>query len=479
MEKYDDLLYRPRQFTPGLVIDASVTDYGKQVVSNASIYNGWDSLSLPNTYNLTVEGEPEVIHFTLSRPAQVGLIWRAGNWRPDWLGSWTQGQNVTVTRGSQTFTYPVFTKQFPAGLVSMPTVGIPSQAGTQNYGIIIGEYAGGPTVTPSVPAGKEVPVTNAACPAWVHEQYVATGPDGVNYPTWHPQIDPVYWCYFGHEHGSDPKLAGVDSSGKAIYTPLFGYTAAKHGMTEPHAGFKSHVFQNTDGQWWNFTAHMGSAGIGRVCMRYHTLDLGITDGKTLKADLHLMGDFGRAKYFEATSVIHEITGCPTDQHAIRDMASRVLGGPNTDGYEPWTVDNEYNITGFAPEFLSIKQSFPMTRCATVPDCSTLENLVAIDPIHSGSERLLEFTTTSVKAGKFGQNQDVFYTDPNGEKFLTATDAMATRQYIAPGFSSTVTRPPNPTGYCTAREAWQVEFRCQETEFLTGDKNIERSLHAPN
>ena len=53
------------------------------------------------------------------------------------------------------------------------------------------EQGGVPSAPPSVPAGQATPVPNETCPAWVHDQYVTTGPDGRIYPTWHPQIDPV------------------------------------------------------------------------------------------------------------------------------------------------------------------------------------------------------------------------------------------------------------------------------------------------
>ena len=41
------------------------------------------------------------------------------------------------------------------------------------------------------------------CSAVVHNQYLAVGPDGLRYPTWHPPVDPS-GCTFGHEHGRDP-----------------------------------------------------------------------------------------------------------------------------------------------------------------------------------------------------------------------------------------------------------------------------------
>src|SRR4051794_40576652 len=74
------------------------------------------------------------------------------------------------------------------------------------------------------------------CPAWVHDRYVTTGPDGRLYPTWHPPIDPEFGCLFGHEHGADPRSSRADPS-----LPAFGYAAALMGMQEPHQGFKVFV----------------------------------------------------------------------------------------------------------------------------------------------------------------------------------------------------------------------------------------------
>ncbi|WP_019584656.1 hypothetical protein [Deinococcus apachensis] len=479
LQKYDSLRYAPRQFNAGLTLDPGVTHFGTQTISNAGQYAGWDHLGLPNSYTVAIDTFQQ-FGLKLNRAAQVGLIWRAGNYRPSWLGSWTERGSVTLTSGR---TYPVFVKTFQAGSVDLLPMSYPSETGTQFSSVIVGEANGTGSAAPSVPAGQTPPVPNQTCPAWVHDQYKALGPDGQMYPTWHPQVDPVYWCYFRHEHGSDPKLAGVGADGKPLYQPLYGYTAARHGMTEPHVGFKSHVFKDrVTGVWWNVTYHMGGAGAGRICQRYHTADLGVVAGGVLKADLHLMGDFGRARVFTAPGEFELISGCPEDQGQIRDMGSRTLGGPNTDGYEPWVIDNEYNVTGWHPAFFSVKTSFPQTRCADAPGCTTLQNLYALDPIHTGSERLLEFgPNTRVTAGDHGQNSGVFYTDPHGEGFLPATDAHATRQFIAPGFSSATTPPADTdTGYCTARDAWTVEIRCDLPLFLTGDKSIEGSLGAdPN
>lgn len=50
------------------------------------------------------------------------------------------------------------------------------------------------------------PAANTAeCPAEVHNAYSTVGDDGKRYPTWHPPVDPVSGCSFGHEHGRDPR----------------------------------------------------------------------------------------------------------------------------------------------------------------------------------------------------------------------------------------------------------------------------------
>ncbi|MDX2183519.1 MAG: hypothetical protein SFW08_05985, partial [Gemmatimonadaceae bacterium] len=42
------------------------------------------------------------------------------------------------------------------------------------------------------------------CSADVHNAYSTVADDGKRYPTWHPPVDPVSGCSFGHEHGRDP-----------------------------------------------------------------------------------------------------------------------------------------------------------------------------------------------------------------------------------------------------------------------------------
>lgn len=86
------------------------------------------------------------------------------------------------------------------------------------------------------------PSKTDTCSPEIHNRYATLGPDGKKYPTWHPPVDPVSGCSFGHEHGRDPH-------GSNLYRDVgdlpFAYAneqldAAGLGMTrhEDHVGHK-------------------------------------------------------------------------------------------------------------------------------------------------------------------------------------------------------------------------------------------------
>jgi hypothetical protein len=67
--------------------------------------------------------------------------------------------------------------------------------------------AGPPRVSigPAIAFGIWTPGPNDTCTQAIHDSYSVVGPDNKTYPTWHPPIDPVTGCTFGHEHGRDPR----------------------------------------------------------------------------------------------------------------------------------------------------------------------------------------------------------------------------------------------------------------------------------
>jgi hypothetical protein len=110
-----------------------------------------------------------------------------------------------------------------------------------------------PTPTSSAPpASNSVPVAGQPCPAWVHDQYRAAGPDGKLYATWHPPTDPEYGCFFGHEHGDDPNGAPA-LRGRTI---IFDYVNGLAGRSEAHVGFK--IFRWDNVQHPNAPSHSGA-----------------------------------------------------------------------------------------------------------------------------------------------------------------------------------------------------------------------------
>lgn len=145
--------------------------------------------------------------------------------------------------------------------------------------------------TPVPDEDRETPVAGEECPAWVHDQYVTTGPDGKEYPTWHPPVDPEYGCVFGHEHGADPRTSNADDS-----MPAFGYAAAQIGMNEPHEGFKVFVINAGDESEgkraqadYRLVYHMGTSLVGRYTARFHSFEYDYVARDGSGREFHIYG----------------------------------------------------------------------------------------------------------------------------------------------------------------------------------------------
>jgi hypothetical protein len=78
--------------------------------------------------------------------------------------------------------------------------------------------------------GLWAPGAGDDCTAAQHDAYSVVGPDHQRYPTWHPPIDPVSGCSFGHDHGRDPR-------GSALYRQVgaipFGYANEQLDVYDP------------------------------------------------------------------------------------------------------------------------------------------------------------------------------------------------------------------------------------------------------
>ncbi|MGH7469374.1 MAG: hypothetical protein ACRENP_15590 [Longimicrobiales bacterium] len=89
-----------------------------------------------------------------------------------------------------------------------------------------------------------VPGPTDTCTPDIHNRYVAVGPDGLRYPTWHPPVDPQTGCRFGHEHGRDPRGSDLyDDVGPLVFglanqqLDVFDPLNPRH---EDHVGHKVH-----------------------------------------------------------------------------------------------------------------------------------------------------------------------------------------------------------------------------------------------
>jgi hypothetical protein len=463
---YELMRYLPRQFAAGL--DTDLTDRTLRVDA-PGLFAGWDVMLPPNYSSHGNAKDADWLTLTLNRPAQAVVVWRDPAAVPAWLSSWTRASDVVIN-GTRMRT---FSKLLPAGSTALGGMHDPHATTTpwrHSYIVLLAEQNGVPSVAPAVPADRAVPRPNASCPAWVHDQYVATGPDGKLYPTWHPQIDPVYWCYFHHEHGSDPALFAPST------TTLFGYVAAKHNMTEPHVGFKNYVWEDGGGQRWLMTQHMGTSGAGRACARFHSLDLKVlrvADGKLL-ADLHLMGDYGRA---EVNTTLEPLTptACPDQHaHAVADDSKglRLLGSAANGNtlYEPWRVDSAKTLIGFTADGLVINVLDAATNCAD-KNCNSL-----VTNAKPGTFRVFRY------GAKFGLNSGTlsgaFYTEPYGRERRTGTEADAVRQYIAAG-TTTLGAPLASGQYWRPLDPWQMPMTNDMSRPIYQPLNLEDALRLPN
>ena len=460
---WSTIVYRPRQFARGLVVDDPL--HGRLTVDDPASYLGWDFFSGYNASVSLRSTRPDWLELQLNRKAMLAVVWRAGTPVPRWLADWSEGEPVVVAGRS----CPTFRKAFPAGPAPLGSVYDPGDNPTSNrttYWVLLAEANDQPSPEPAVQNGRSKPQPNETCPSWVHDQYTTTGPDGRTYATWHPQIDPVYWCYHRHEHGSDPAHFDRD------HRPLFGYSAAAHGMDEPHQGFKNIVVDDDAGNVWMITQHFGTAGLARACNRFHTVDIAVrrrSDGELL-ADIHLMGDFGKA-VVNATDQPLTPPTCPNqadeakESFGVRKLPVKSEGGT---GYEPWRVDFAGNILGLQDSF-TINNPDAIVICNT-PTCNA--------PVTTGSSGSFRFFTPNNRFGIVaGTNKGVFFTDVSGKKLMREGEPGAVRQFVKPGLSLQTLIAGGGNGHYYDVHGWGLPYVYSKTG--SGPANREGSLQAPN
>lgn len=230
-----------------------------------------------------------------------------------------------------------------------------------------------------LPQSAGLPVCSAA----THDQakYRAVGPDGATYASWHPQIDAGAGCAFDHEHGSAPAIFDP------AYRPLFGYSAAQHGMAEGHNGFKGYAFR-AGGYAWYVLHHFGTGNASlAACTRHHTLDLAVRDDAQLLASLYLMADHGRAASNEAG--IPPLQTTCADQGAIPTSAGArqfpIASGANV-GYEPWRASSSAPFVRL--QNITVNTKDPQTACNDLACAAAVRRADAVGMPTKGAWREL-------------------------------------------------------------------------------------------
>jgi len=486
------MFYRPRQFKSGVTIP---DEEGHGSINDAGAYQGWDVLTPPNGGkhgSVWQYSKPVFIRLTLNRDARLAVVWRADPSKvPNWLkNNWSEQGSVRIAGSDRR----VFVKNFSAGqTIELGSVYDPGASISQNletYWVLFGEKDGTPSPAPTQ-LGSPAAEPNKSCPQWVHDQYTTevTMPNGSKrvLATWHPQVDPVYWCYFGHDHGSDPSLF------KAGYKPAFGYIQDDLHTTgvlpEGHPGFKNYVWER-DGYRWLFVHHFGTGAIGRVCRQFHSLQVAVANKSTgeIVADLHINTDFGPSTDNNTDLPLDATcpSGVPTPSQVANqsdgERKLHVYDGTqgSLNGYEPWRSDVPGNILGLNLGGLTFDTVNPITACKD-PGCSSLMRIGT----STGETRLFAVATDpsgpalSIDASKAANGGGEFFTDIYGKKLLSASDAGAVRQYIKPGLKLEVRNERNTE--CFARDAF---FMFYEGCALAADvpqafMNIEGALSDKN
>jgi hypothetical protein len=424
-------------------------------------YLGWDVLNVPRA-DVARSERSDWLNFTLNRPAKVVVLWHQST---PWLSTW-QANNDSDG-------YKVFSKDFAAGEHKLPSPGID----VEPYTLLLAEENGQPSSTPALPAqapvGAVVPMPNSRCPSWLHEMYSVQGPDGQLYDSWHPQIDPVYWCYFGHEHGSDPGLIGY--SGVAL-----GYVAKLNfNQNEVHHGFKGFVIRDdATNIGWYFSVHAETGFENRVCVQFHTVvvaAVGLANTSNfakgeLLVELSLKGDFGASivnKLFANKEYVIKKTSnagaACADQEAIYNAGIlanskaikkiRVAADPfGNDGYEVWGGGLQRALGFSFPDWSSglvIDIENPTTTCDTIT-CNTMVrgnergDLRALTLNYMRLTYKPELDTTDASPA-----DGVFYSDLYATQFYGVDGSNRIHQYVKPNLDI-----PLPQGEFRSADAWR-------------------------
>lgn len=387
--------------------------------------------------------------------------------------------------------------------------GVDGAIGTVSF--VMGEKDGGASVEVEDVLKSGVK-SGEKCPEELHDLWKVASEDedveGERFRTYHPQIDPFYWCYYGHEHGSDPGLSG--------YVPKFDYLAHKNEMEdETDGGFKGYLV-DFDDYWFYTSLHAHVSSSRRFDTRFHSAVVAISNKEgDLMAELSCKSDMGFAGARGAEEGVVPLTDADAALNA-QQRKERATKFRRFNVIYPEALDKRFMYRegddllhgeyegweGFGSELcadsdydrhigmtVDIKDSATAKQKAedTAEDEPTILGRTKDGKLHpqKGLNRELMVLsnnfTISDKFCKFnlpdvsgGRNADgIFYTDPYCKKLLPGPGPAAVRQKIASGFEFTI------SGRYILNNIWDGSYRLRENkdEPAARFQNIDGSIYA--
>jgi hypothetical protein len=312
-----------------------------------------------------------------------------------------------------------------------------------------GPTAASPTdlanATPSRAFGIWTPSGTDTCSPDIHNKYATVGPDGKKYPTWHPPVDPLTNCTFGHEHGRDPR--GSDLYAQVGDLP-FAYAneqldAANLGLVrhEDHVGHKVEWENNlrirpggNDGAIEVecdvlVKLHQGTHSKDAFTNNLHELIYHIKCSDRTEMHITLMSAIGRPGEFVSScgGTIQAGTASPSNSptggghRRIPDancLLSRVLVGPGQNSnmgnlHESWETSNEVRsvdgkrLASFNPYF----QVFRPSRYYDAAVAGVVGRPVALCALRDGDRQVRSSECNGLTTMVNGTLLSINYDDP--------------------------------------------------------------------
>jgi hypothetical protein len=435
-------------------------------ITNCGVFCGWDIFPFGRVRGGIAQGtDAKWAEFEVNRPTMVGYVVRDGGGPPPWLAQqgWVDSGTLGVSNPEKGWTdnHRVFTKDFPAGRIAIPG---PSRTGESRIlpWILFAEAGG---AAPTMPASY---TPNQKCADAVHNAIK----NRTGYLTWHLPYDTKSWCYFTHEHGSNPALIfGADVGANM---PEYGYFDQFPGHKESHFGHKGYAITVWPEADFYVTHHFGATGVGRfnTCeQRFHLVEVSAMNKAhtVLLYKIRMMADYGEvsgvSKSGDDPADDHSINppGCP-DGNA-QAAADAIAGGyqpgarregiaeffdpPNPAGlsYGPWRFAKKYCLTLAICNGQGGSGAFVVNTQDALDSYRSHTDLTMISDFdRSGTARFLTINETTfgcptnLPATKRDAN-GYWYTDMMGVTVydLANRPASAVRQYCRPGWTGTAKR----------------------------------------